>query len=152
MQIFYNEQKDPVPIETDPVIQVETVRAAMKKGMLPGQLLLGGTERDAAYDAGLAALGIPVRFLSRPATAYMIPVWFLVLCAVLCELWGFLAWTRRAEKEAENGRFYGLRGNRRLSLALALLALFLSGLILCQMSGGPWGTPCWRWSWAGSWP
>ena len=30
--------------------------------------------------------------------------------------------------------------NRRLSLALALLALFLSGLILCQMSGGPWGT------------
>ena len=31
MQIFYNEQKDPVPIETDPVIQVETVRAAMKK-------------------------------------------------------------------------------------------------------------------------
>ena len=42
MQIFYNEQEDPVPIETDPVIQVETVRAAMKKGMLPGQLLLAG--------------------------------------------------------------------------------------------------------------
>ena len=140
MQIFYNEQKDPVPIETDPVIQVETVRAAMKKGMLPGQLLLAGLSVMQLMMLGWQLWESPVSFLSRPATAYMIPVWFLVLCAVLCELWGFLAWTRRAEKEAENGRFYGLRGNRRLSLALALLALFLSGLILCQMSGGPWGT------------
>ena len=59
MQIFYNEQKDPVPIETDPVIQVETVRAAMKKGDASRPASAGGTERDAAYDAGLAALGIP---------------------------------------------------------------------------------------------
>lgn len=140
MQIFYNEQKDPVPIETDPVIQVETVRAAKKKGMLPGQLLLAGLSVMQLMMLGWQLWESPVRFLSRPATAYMIPVWFLVLCAVLCELWGFLAWTRRAEKEAENGRFYGLWGNRRLSLSLALLALFLSGLILCQMSGGPWGT------------
>ena len=139
MQIFYNEQKDPVPIETDPVIQVETVRAAMKKGMLPGQLLLAGLSVMQLMMLGWQLWESPVRFLSRPATAYMIPVWFLVLCAVLCELWGFLAWTRRAEKEAENGRFYGIRGNRRLSLALSLLALFLSGLILCQMGGGPWG-------------
>ena len=110
MQIFYNEQKDPVPIETDPVIQVETVRAAMKKGMLPGQLLLAGLSVMQLMMLGWQLWESPVRFLSRPATAYMIPVWFLVLCAVLCELWGFLAWTRRAEKEAENGRFYGLRG------------------------------------------
>ena len=118
----------------------DCVRAAMKKGMLPGQLLLAGLSVMQLMMLGWQLWESPVRFLSRPATAYMIPVWFLVLCAVLCELWGFLAWTRRAEKEAENGRFYGLRGNRRLSLALALLALFLSGLILCQMSGGPWGT------------
>ena len=139
MQIFYNEQEDPVPIETDPVIQAATVRAAMKKGMLPGQLLLAGLSVMQLMMLGWQLWESPVHFLSRPGTAYMIPVWILVLCAVLCELLGYLAWTRRAEKEAENGRFYGIRGNRKLSLALALLALFLSGLILCQMSAGPWG-------------
>ena len=106
MQIFYNEQEDPVPIETDPVIQVETVRAAMKKGMLPGQLLLAGLSVMQLMVLGGQLWESPVRFLSRPATAYMIPVWFLVLCAVLCELLGYLAWTRRAEKEAENGNIH----------------------------------------------
>ena len=136
MQIFYNEQEDPAPIETDPVIQAATVRAAMKKGMLPGQLLLAGLSVMQLMMLGWQMWEDPVRFLSRPGTAYMIPVWLLVLCSVLCELLGYLVWTKRAEKEAENGRFYGIRGKRKLSLALALLALFLSGLILCQMSGG----------------
>ena len=32
MQIFRNPAPDAIPIETDPVVQVENVRAAMKKG------------------------------------------------------------------------------------------------------------------------
>ena len=36
MQIFCNPAKDPTPIETDPVVQVENVRAAMKKGAVRG--------------------------------------------------------------------------------------------------------------------
>lgn len=110
MQIFYNEQEDPVPIETDPVIQVETVRAAMKKGMLPGQLLLAGLSVMQLMMLGWQLWESPVRFLSRPATAYMIPVWFLVLCAVLCELWGFLAWTRRRRKRQKMADFTGSGG------------------------------------------
>lgn len=63
-----------MPIETDPVIQVETVRAAMKKGMLPGQLLLAGLSMMQLTMLGWQLWESPVRFLSRPATAYMIPV------------------------------------------------------------------------------
>ena len=38
MQIFYTDQSDPVPLETDPVTQVETIRAAMRRNFLPGML------------------------------------------------------------------------------------------------------------------
>lgn len=35
MQIFYHEGENPVPIETDPVTQVETIRRAMRRNLLP---------------------------------------------------------------------------------------------------------------------
>ena len=31
LRVYYNEQPDPVPIETDPVVQTESIYAAMKK-------------------------------------------------------------------------------------------------------------------------
>lgn len=40
MQIFCNPAKDSTPIETDPVVQVENVRAAMKKGAVRGNWVL----------------------------------------------------------------------------------------------------------------
>ena len=128
-----------MPIETDPVIQVETVRAAMKKGMLPGQLLLAGLSVMQLMMLGWQFWESPVRFLSRPGTAYMIPVWFLILCAVLCEFWGSWPGQGGRRKRRKMAGFTGSGETGRLSLALALLALFLSGMILCQMSGGPWG-------------
>ena len=129
---FIMSKKDPVPIETDPVIQVETVRAAMKKGCFrPASA--GGTERDAAYDAGLAALGIPGALPFKITPRVMIPVWFPPLCCFMRALG--VPGLDKAGGERGGKWFYGIPGNRRLSLALAL-ALFLSGLILCQMSGG----------------
>ena len=44
MQIFRNPAPDAIPIETDPVLQVENVRAAMKKGSVRGDWwLLAGS-------------------------------------------------------------------------------------------------------------
>ena len=40
MQIFCNEGADPVPIETDAVLEVETIHKAMKKFFLPNYLLM----------------------------------------------------------------------------------------------------------------
>ena len=40
MQIFYNEQENPIPIDTDPVLEIETIHAAAKKSYLPGYFVL----------------------------------------------------------------------------------------------------------------
>ena len=34
IQIFYNEQEDPVPIETDPAVEFDTMNRSMKRGFL----------------------------------------------------------------------------------------------------------------------
>lgn len=38
MMVFCSEQTNPIPIETDAMLQVETVHKAMKKSFLPGSL------------------------------------------------------------------------------------------------------------------
>ena len=38
LQIFYNEDPDAVPIETDPVLEIDTLHRAAKKSFLPGCL------------------------------------------------------------------------------------------------------------------
>ena len=40
MQVFYNEKESPIPLETDPVIEVDTLHRACKKNFLPSYYLL----------------------------------------------------------------------------------------------------------------
>lgn len=40
MQVFYNERPDPMPIETDPVMEVEGIHRSAKRTTLPAQLML----------------------------------------------------------------------------------------------------------------
>ena len=40
MQIFYNENENPIPIETDPMVQIDTIHKAMKKNFIPSSLLM----------------------------------------------------------------------------------------------------------------
>ena len=40
MQIFYNEGENPTPIETEPQLELEAIRASAKKSFLPSYMLL----------------------------------------------------------------------------------------------------------------
>ena len=60
MQIFYNDRADPTPIETDAVLEVAAIHAAVKKSFLPNYCLLAA--------AGMMNAALFVwRLLSDPA-------------------------------------------------------------------------------------
>ena len=40
MQVFYNEKESPVPLDTDPVLEVETLHRACKKNFLPSYYVM----------------------------------------------------------------------------------------------------------------
>ncbi len=40
MQVFYNEQENPIPLDTDPVMELDVLHKACKKNFLPGYFLL----------------------------------------------------------------------------------------------------------------
>lgn len=114
LQIFCNEQKHPIPIETDPVLEVETLHKTAKKSFLmPYFLLLAISVLDLTLGAS-SLLDRPVELLASVVQLFSLFAWgvLLVLCA--SELASYFFWLHRARKAAAEGIFLESRGTSGL--------------------------------------
>lgn len=126
MQIFRTAEKEPIPIETDPVVQMETIHAAMRV-------------RDSVLFAGslifYILLLLPLLLLTRSAGnraawfRLFLPALLLYILPCCITLVSHLLWYHSAWKTAQNeNRLQAPKGNRRLNAVhtiLALICLFL---------------------------
>ncbi|MBR5534450.1 MAG: DUF2812 domain-containing protein [Ruminiclostridium sp.] len=127
MQVFYNEGPNPVPIETDPVLQVENIHRAMKRNFLPANLVL--------LLCGLFQFGMALwQMISNPLYALfnnytwasLVP-WSLVIILTSTEIISYLRWHKKSKTAAwEEGILLPTRSTRPLQIAvLVILAIFL---------------------------
>lgn len=105
IQIFYNEQGNPIPIETEPELEVEAIHASAKKSFLPSYFILMFVAllQGAMFVSSL--LGDPISLLASPSnlvTGFSFLLLFL-LCSV--EIICYFAWKSKAKKAAEHGEF-----------------------------------------------
>ena len=126
MQIFYSTQENPVPIDTDPVTQVETICRTMKKTMVSNQLV------SLAFSIFYLVFQLwdlwhdPVDYLSSTNKLMSFPMWLLLLILEAYELWSCFRWCCRAKKAAQDGVFLPVRTRQWFSwFVLAVAALFL---------------------------
>ena len=118
VQIFYNEQQDPVPIETDPATQVENIQRAVKKSVLPahlGNLVLG------AYMFGFSQwqfFGNPSFAVASPSYVINLLIGTEMLLLSFTELIRYLYWRKKALQMAENGEFYEMHTGKLYSRAI----------------------------------
>lgn len=127
MQVFCNEADDPVPIETDPAVEVDVIHRAMKRGMLPGyavclavSALSGGMFLSRLLDDPVSVLASPVHLCVGLYIALL-----LLLAATECG--SYFLWHRRAVRAAARGEFWKTRGHRKFQfccLAILLLGIF----------------------------
>ncbi len=136
LQIFYNENEDPIPIETEPELEVQAIHASAKKSFIPSYLVLLVVAflNGALWVSNL--LGDPIDLLSTPSkllTGFM----FLIL-AILCivELGCYFRWHSKAKVAAERGEFLkpiSTRTFQRIALAVVIVgaAFWLVNYIIC---------------------
>lgn len=105
LQAFYNDRENPTPIDTDPLLEVETIHKAAKRTYLPGYFVL--------LAIGLLSAGLQIRWLVDDL-AYMLAqnstlfaLYDLAIVVLLCaaELIGYFLWRKRAKRAAERGEF-----------------------------------------------
>lgn len=105
MQFFCTDRPDAVPIETDPALELETIHAAMKKGLLLpyGVLLAIGLwwcamlVHDLWHD--------PIGLFSSVTNLFLAVVWPLLSLVCIVEITAYLRWRARAKKAAACGEF-----------------------------------------------
>lgn len=106
VQFFYNEAEDPVPIETDAVLEVENIHQAVKKRFLPGyfvELLI------AVFNLVIQIMQCadkPISYLSSWGNLVYLLCWGVIGILALTELIGYFLWHKKAKKTAvEENRF-----------------------------------------------
>lgn len=124
MNVFYNEDVNAVPIETDAALQVETLHQSMKKEQLIAWFLMLALALWIFFDMRKSFIRDFAAALSRLSalSAILDSVLLFLLCAL--ELGGYYLWRRKAKREAELGRFLPTRSHPVLQM-LALLALVM---------------------------
>ncbi len=129
MQVFCNERENPLPIETDPLVELENIHATAKKTYLSSFWLLLAVW---ILNLGMQISNIirnPLDFLGSNLSLFNFSNAVLLVIMCLVELLGYYCWHRRAEQAArESGRFMQTRNYKRLELAI--LFVMLIGLIL----------------------
>ena len=134
MQVFYNLSENPVPIETDPVLELENIHASAKKNYLPAYFMLLIL---AIAQIGLQVgqlLSFPLTYLSQDTVIFnwLCELTLFAMCAM--EIGGYFAWYRKAKPAAENGEFVETRGFRKISLFLLTVVITALIWLLCSMS------------------
>lgn len=133
LQIFYNEADDPIPLETDALMEVRAIHASAKKNFLPSYfLLLFVALMQLATHIGQLTT-FPITYLSQDTTLFN---WFCTGCLlIVClqEIGGYFLWYRKAKRAAEaNGEFVATKGHRNFQLVL--VGLLMAALVLLLFS------------------
>ncbi|MBD9198102.1 MAG: DUF2812 domain-containing protein [Clostridiales bacterium] len=115
MQIFCNPAKDPTPIETDPVVQVENVRAAMKKGAVRGNWVL---LICSCLQIWLQFRTYSIRdFLTQGFALSAVLIWLMLGIDAIVELTAYYRWYRKAKAAArEEGILLSPRSRKWLQI------------------------------------
>lgn len=137
LQVFYNERENPVPIDTDPVLEVETIHQTVKRSLLPSQLAL---VLLAVVNGGLfvsGALGDPIGTLSSASRLFTGLCWAELLVLSLSEIIGYCRWRGKARAAAERGEFLATKSRVGLQIfSLAVLGLGLLYYFLSVFTSG----------------
>ena len=134
-QFFYNEEDDPVPMETDAAVQVENIRRTARRGMIPQHGIL----------MVLAVLQLllqfsqfrrnPLDFLTGSSGMMAVVCWLTVIFLGAWEMGTYFRWRRQAVALAESeGIFLTPSVSTRWVSVAALGVLFVTlGLWLASL-------------------
>lgn len=103
MQVFYNTRPDPIPIETEPELEYETICAAAKKSFLPSYFILLAVGLLQAFMFVGGLINAPVDKLSNASSLFTGVAWVVMLLMCVEELFCFFRWKKRARPLVEQG-------------------------------------------------
>ena len=140
MQIFYSGEEDPVPIHTEPALEVETLHRACRANYLRTYTVLFVLSLLCTLLFCSSLISDTLRLLASPTDLMTGTVCLLLFVHCCVELTAYHTWRRRARRAAEHGLFLDTPSTsgvqRVLLLILALCAVCWAAQLL--FTGNAW--------------
>lgn len=141
MQIFYNENENPIPIETDPMVQVDTIHKAMKKNFIPSSLLMIAVSLMILCMNVAKFITSPVGVLSSHSDFFISFSYIMLFLISAVELGQYYIWRKKAVALAEEGLSIPSGKTAKLFQTVVLAVMLIMLIIYAVMSLGiisPW--------------
>lgn len=136
MQVFYNEEPDPVPIDTEPALELERIGKMMKR-VLPFQFILLAIGFCMGGSWLWSLTHRPIDLLSSAYNLATGAIWLMLFLWCAADLFRYFTWRHRAKKAAPLGEFVPTKGCHKLMLAmLAVTVLSFAYLLLADRKPG----------------
>lgn len=139
LHIFYNENINPVPIETDPILHIESMHKAVKKSYIPLYFMLLAIAVLQTLIFASRIKSDTLGFLSDPTYLFSGLSWIIVLILCAADLSGYYIWRHKAKKAAQQNEFLPTKGHEKLSLSalFIVIAAFVHWLFVMFSNGSP---------------
>ena len=131
MQIFWTDREDTMPIETDPVMEVENIHESMKKGMLLAYWLLLVNCLIQFANQGLAMSNGLVNYLSNGMNIWLAATVMLLFILAVARLIMYYGWRRKAKRAAERDGIFV--ETRSIMWAENLAAILIFGSLIVMI-------------------
>jgi hypothetical protein len=141
MQIFYNENEDPIPIETDPMVQIDTIHKAMKKNFIPSSLLMIAVSLMILCMNVAKFIISPVSVLSSHSDFFISFSYIMLFLISAVELGQYYIWRKKAIQLAEEGMSIPSGKTAKLFQTVVRAVMLIMLIIYAVMSLGiisPW--------------
>ena len=136
MQVFCNEEPDPVPIDTEPALELERIGKMMKR-VLPFQFILLAIGFCMGGSWLWSLTHRPIDLLSSAYNLATGAIWLMLFLWCAADLFRYFTWRYKAKKAAPLGEFVPTKGCHKLMLAmLAVTVLSFAYLLLADRKPG----------------
>lgn len=137
-QFYYNEEEDPVPIQTDPEIELAQIGKAFRRALpIYITFLLLGLYMGCSWLWSL--VNRPIDLLSSAGNLFTGVCWLLLFVYFTADLITYLLWRRKAKAAAHLGEFVPTHGCHRVMQAgMVLMLLALAGWLLTDRTPVLW--------------
>jgi len=134
MQVFCNARENPIPLDTDPVIEVETIHEACKRNFLPSSFILLALAVFQIVSVLLKLFEDPIGGFSNSSWLFTGFCFFCVAAINTIELGAYFIWYRKAKKAAQDGIFVDTPSTAKLQLGILILLLMVFVLWLLDLA------------------
>lgn len=145
MQVFCNEAEDPIPLETDPLLEIETIHKSAKKNFLSGHFILLALALFYCGSFVSTFMNDPITALSSNGQVLGTFAYLCVFTLCITELVTYFVWYSKAKRAAQMGLFTDTPSTKAFQLTLLSvnLILFVAYIGRMTLKGSPvffWAT------------